>query len=482
LKVCFYGFAGYRYILLEIIKLFGKELDWSIILPTYHNKELFYNVLEKGKVCYLYNDFNKYFENLNNDHISNILENYYGNFYEDLMADKITLKKKSSLFQEKHGITTYLIYKDFLEKNNPDFLFFPHMETHEARILFATAKELNIKTIVYSHARNFGVSFYSKEYWQKIPENIEINENDIKIASQFIENFRKNPNRDIPDIEISFNKENLYNKINMYKTSLKQAILENLKYRFGKEKYYHGEDTLIQKARTRFIKYTEILFYKPKFTYIVNKYFKKLPINELPENFIYFPLQITPESSTNNFEPYYVDHIRAIDLLRKSMPNNYKIVLKDHPSYFGRRPLSFYETLSKLPGTILIDTSVNSLELIKRSKLVSSITGTANLEALLLGKKSLIFGKCFFYDYVYKYNCFFSFKDDLNKILSSDDKEKLYKNSLELTAKILKIGKKFILFESLDLYFRRNNVTLVDQNLKIAYDSLKEFMCKYEKY
>jgi len=482
MKICFYGFGGYRYILLEWIKLFGKELDWSIILPTYHRKEEFYNILGKEKVCYLYENFNEYFEKIDSYDYKNLLNNYEGSFYEDLMADKVTLKKKNAFYQEKHGIATYLIYKKFLEKEKPDFVFFPHMETHEARILFSICKELSIKPIVYTHARNYGVSYYSKEYWQKLP-NVNINKNDLERGKKFVFSFRKAPSKDVPEIEFDFSFEEILNKVKKYKTSLSKALINNFKYRFSKEKYYHGEDTFIQKFRVRFIKYTEKLYYKPKFNYIRNKYFSTISLEELKYyKYIYFPLQVTPESSTNNFEPYYVDQVRAIDLLRKSMPNDYLIVLKDHPAYFGRRSIEFYEKITKLPGTVLVDYSLNSLELIKNSQLVSSITGTANLEALLLGKKSLLFGKCFFLDYTYKYDSYWNFQKDLSRLLEYDKYNELTNKAIELSAKILKIGKKFILFEPLDLYFRKFNVTLLDENLKIAYETIKDFMNRYEEY
>jgi hypothetical protein len=480
MKICFYGFAGYRYILLEFIKLFGKELDWSIILPTYHRKEIFYDVLGKEKVCYLYENFNEYFEKINSYDYKNLIINYGGNFYEDLMADKVTLKKKNAFYQEKHGIATYLIYKKFLEKEKPDFLFFPQMESHEARILFSICKELSIKTIVYTHARNYGVSYYSKEYWQQLP-SIDIDNNDLERGKNFVFSFRKNPTKDVPEIEFDFSFEEILKKVKNYKTFLSEAVINNLKYRFTKEKHYHVEDTFIQKIRTRYIKYTENLYYKSKSKYIRKKYFSKITLEELKHyKYIYFPLQITPESSTNNFEPYYVDQVRAIDLLRKSMPNDYLIVLKDHPAYFGRRSFSFYEKITNLPGTILVDYSLNSLELIKNSQLVSSITGTANLEALLLGKKSLLFGKCFFLDYLYKYDSYWDFPKNLNKLLKKDVYDEF--NAIDLSARVLKIGKKFILFDPLDLYFRKFNVTLSDKNLKIAYETLKDFMNRYGEY
>ena len=207
MKICYYGFAGYRYLLLEL-KRISEGIEWGIVLPTHHNKKLFFNEINKSDVCYLFNNFNEVFEKINLEDKYNILKDYGGNFYEDLMSDKGPLKKKDFICQEKYGLTVYLIYKNFLKSFNADFVFFPHMETVDGRILFSTAKELGVKTIVYSHGRNFGVSFFSTEYWQKLPDNIKPSKQNYKNAKEFVKNFKINQTKDVEELDCS-NKEEI---------------------------------------------------------------------------------------------------------------------------------------------------------------------------------------------------------------------------------------------------------------------------------
>jgi capsule polysaccharide export protein KpsC/LpsZ len=60
------------------------------------------------------------------------------------------------------------------------------------------------------------------------------------------------------------------------------------------------------------------------------------------------------------------------------------------------RPNSFYKSLKKLPNLILVDSTYNKLQLIKKSKGIITICGTIGYEAWLLGKKVLTLGNMFY--------------------------------------------------------------------------------------
>ena len=61
----------------------------------------------------------------------------------------------------------------------------------------------------------------------------------------------------------------------------------------------------------------------------------------------------------------------------------------------GRRPAAFYRSLLALPNVRLVRETVNSRELIKRSKCVFAISGTCALEALFLGVPAVLFSRVF---------------------------------------------------------------------------------------
>jgi len=112
----------------------------------------------------------------------------------------------------------------------------------------------------------------------------------------------------------------------------------------------------------------------------------------LPQRFIFFPLQYTPESSINVPAPYFVDQFRVVDALRFAMPSDYTLVVKEHPTCIEMRPPAFMRELRNRPGVAVAKATIPSFDLIRRAALTATVTGTAAFEAFLLGRPALAFG------------------------------------------------------------------------------------------
>lgn len=110
--------------------------------------------------------------------------------------------------------------------------------------------------------------------------------------------------------------------------------------------------------------------------------------------YVLFPLHVIPESSVFTKAPYFSSESFLIETLSKSVPWDYKIVVKEHWAMLGFRPLSFYKQLRKLKNVILVNPFQHNdpKQFIQDSKGVVTITGTSALEAAILGKPSIIFG------------------------------------------------------------------------------------------
>ena len=121
---------------------------------------------------------------------------------------------------------------------------------------------------------------------------------------------------------------------------------------------------------------------------------------DLKKEFVYFPLHYEPERTTNPDGGFFHDQFIAISKLRGFVPSEIDIIIKEHPSQTyqsmrgsrGRSPL-FYNLIKNIKGVKLIDVKHDSLDLIKRSLFTVTITGSVAIEASILGKKSLVFGK-----------------------------------------------------------------------------------------
>lgn len=114
------------------------------------------------------------------------------------------------------------------------------------------------------------------------------------------------------------------------------------------------------------------------------------------EEYAYFPLHVEPEASTMVLAPFHVDQIPLLWNISKSLPVNMKLYVKEHVPMLGKRPLSYYRKIKKIPNVRLIDPFCDSHELIKRAGIIITITGTVGWEGLLYGKPVISFGNAFY--------------------------------------------------------------------------------------
>jgi len=120
--------------------------------------------------------------------------------------------------------------------------------------------------------------------------------------------------------------------------------------------------------------------------------------------YVYFALSYEPEATTIPEGKNFYDQFTAIISLRKWLPKNVEIFIKEHPSQFYindakgylARSQYFYDALKDIPGVRIVSMKLNTYDLIKNSLFVSSINGSISLEAVLLGKKALYFGEAYY--------------------------------------------------------------------------------------
>jgi hypothetical protein len=124
-----------------------------------------------------------------------------------------------------------------------------------------------------------------------------------------------------------------------------------------------------------------------------SKYFSSPKENE---KYVFFPLQIEPELSLLLHAPFHTGQLAIIRNIAQSLPYDTCLYVKDHIAAIGYRSLSSYKQMAMIPNVRLIPPFVNSYRLIKHSKGVVTITGTAGMEAMLLGKPVITLGNVFY--------------------------------------------------------------------------------------
>lgn len=123
-----------------------------------------------------------------------------------------------------------------------------------------------------------------------------------------------------------------------------------------------------------------------------DSYDKIAVMPDYSQQYIYFPLQLSPESTSIPLGGVFNEQYTSIQLLaRIAEPFGIKIYVKEY--YIQpRREISFWEDMRKIPNVELIKTSVGSDDLIKHSIGVANQTGTVILEGVFENKPVFVFG------------------------------------------------------------------------------------------
>ena len=163
-------------------------------------------------------------------------------------------------------------------------------------------------------------------------------------------------------------------------------------------------------------------------------------------------MQQEPERTLLISAPCYTDQMKTIDLISKSMPKDFLLVVKEHPTQGpgrGWRQISDYEKFKNNPQVFLIHPSVSASKIIKKSKLVISVSGTASLEASIFNTPSITFAKNNF-----------TLISSIQKFNSNDNLSLLIEKSLSHHVNPNEVGKYFDILEENSFIFDQLNFQL----------------------
>jgi len=109
--------------------------------------------------------------------------------------------------------------------------------------------------------------------------------------------------------------------------------------------------------------------------------------------YVFYALQVEPETSTTVLAPEFNNQIAIIDLIVKSLPADVLLVIKEHMPAVGRRPDDFYEWMSEIPNVRLAHPKSDAPTLARNASVVATLTGTIGIEAATAGVPVLTFGR-----------------------------------------------------------------------------------------
>lgn len=394
-KIAFYMSGSYARVLRHVPQ-FMPQFRFVSFCQNIKAYDSCKNSGDFDRVYYLYDKFNDKFGSIEVGGALDLFREI--NLAEVLYVDKAHYKRKSGEYQLKVILTMAIIFQEWIESEKPNYIFFPIIESVDAMLAYRIAQINGVKPICYAHARHMKCSFFSDShteilpsYFQKLPSPDGLKEK----SEHFIIDFRKRPTtlsykRTDTTVGDILPDEKPPNPI--------RRLFQNILLTFTGERHNQTLCLLIKFQvffESFFIPLQKIIYLIIEMSYIKTT-------KMIPKEYDYFPLHFAPESSINTPAPFYIDQKRVVDKILLERKGSRPLVLKEHPAMFGKRPLRFFRDLKRTPFVTFVPVSTSSIDLTKSAKSVYSVTGTACLEAFLLGVPWIQFGDNFLNDWMRK--------------------------------------------------------------------------------
>ncbi len=290
-------------------------------------------------------------------------------------------------FLENRLYDSYSVALFLIQENNFDLCLFNFVpERGFDYIFYRLAKAHNIPCI----AVNYGI-FAHQVYSTLDIHSPYINDNGEISDDIFIKN----------NLCIDQRTDVLLNNLtNPYSTKVPIGISDLIKFNFSEFVRFHINAMLylvFRKFYKRGCRNVNLITIKKSyFQHCINSN----QVNSLIINgkSILFLLHYQPELTTIPLAKDYANQYLAIRQLSNLLPD-FSIMVKEHPVTFTYRSKTtlafrnsdFYRSLSSIPNVYLLSPDFDSLDLINKVDCVASIRGSVSTEAVLSGRKALIF-------------------------------------------------------------------------------------------
>lgn len=280
------------------------------------------------------------------------------------------------------------LFEQIIQEVKPDFLITKTTDLHHNHLFYKMCRSQGVKVMMLETSR-FG-------YKCSITQERDTIDYVSDLGSPLT---KKRTLKDLQNIVFT---KNLGTQLESYKNKFISSKQEKIKAIFNF--LFLSKNSNPQSHYTYFGRSKLKVFLTQFYYTLIEKYRKSFIDKNLiidmnnSEPFIYFPLHQEPERVLLIASPFYTNQLETIRHIAKSLPINFKLYVKEHPtqSIRGWRELSFYKQVLEIPNVVFLHHSVSSENIMKQSSLVITIGGTSALEAAFYKKPSIIFKEMFY--------------------------------------------------------------------------------------
>ncbi len=109
--------------------------------------------------------------------------------------------------------------------------------------------------------------------------------------------------------------------------------------------------------------------------------------------FFFYPLHTEPEQALGQISPEFFFQLEAIAIVSRDLPAGVTLAVKEVANACGRRPPTFYDQILSFKNVVMLNLDAPGADVVHHALGTVTIAGTAGLEAALLGKPVISFGR-----------------------------------------------------------------------------------------
>ena len=348
------------------------------------------------------------------------------NFARELFYDRLPVYEFMNIIQ-----IWVRYYYTMLTRNHIDVIIFADIPHEGGRsILYPMARAMGIPTLILVPSGPFGTFAYCfsiEDYgcFADTPAFRTPRPEETKIQQEYKKELYYMKGKHAPK-----QKKTLQSRLSRLASPMEFVKRKKRVFQNSLQKYSNIQEFILKKIATCAMDYDE----KKKYhTNIVDCVDKNV---DFDCNYVYFPLHLQPEMTTDVLGGIYSDQLLAIEKLQTMLPPDWMIYVKENPKQTKRMRLDyFFKRLKLIPKVKYLDRSIDTYALMEHAKFVATITGTAAWEAISGGKNALIFGRIWYESFpgIFHYHENLDVEDITSYVIDHDELEQALYHYLEKT-------------------------------------------------
>ena len=118
------------------------------------------------------------------------------------------------------------------------------------------------------------------------------------------------------------------------------------------------------------------------------RFFRRFDASRLHDmRYVLIALHKDPEQALNQQAFVWANQYNTVSLVASSLPDGFRLLVREHRNNAGRRPSEYYKGMRILPGVALIDGFDDQFKYIRNADLIITDNGSTGWEGLVLGHR-----------------------------------------------------------------------------------------------